>query len=339
MEKAVRIVETRGDDRLARLFVGRLRDGSLIEFVESVQPPVPRSRKWVLIVSTLKGCPVGCPICDAGGHYRGKLSAREIQDQIDLLVASRFPGGDPGIPKLKIQFARMGDPAFNESVLEVLEGLPERYPRSGVLPSISTVAPAGCGRFFDRLLEIKQHRYGGGRFQMQFSVHATGEALRRRLVPVPTWSLEEMARYGERFWRPGDRKITLNFAPAKGCVPDPVALRAVFDPERFLIKLTPINPTRAARRAGLDGLIDPHDPAACERVAASFGEAGFEVLLSIGELRENQIGSNCGMFVSRRTDAAAGRADEPDERTEDPAQRAGASPQRHPGGKETCHAG
>ncbi len=309
MDDAVRIVERRGDDRLARLFVGRLRDGSLIEFVESVQPPVSRDQKWVLIISTLKGCPVGCPMCDAGGHYRGKLSAEEIQAQIDLLVASRFPAKDPAIPKLKIQFARMGDPAFNEDVLDVLEGLPEHFPRSGVMPSISTVAPAGCARFFERLIEIKQRRYGGGRFQMQFSVHATSEAWRRRLVPVRTWSLAQMARYGERFWSPGDRKITLNFAPAMGLVPEPAALRGVFDPERFLIKLTPINPTRAARRAGLEGLIDPQDPAACERVAASFREAGFEVLLSIGELRENEIGSNCGMFVS------------------------------HPDGKETCHAG
>ena len=113
MDDAVRVVERRGDDRLACLFVGRLRDGSLIEFVESVQPPVSRDQKWVLIISTLKGCPVGCPMCDAGGHYRGKLSAEEIQAQIDLLVASRFPAGDPAIPKLKIQFARMGDPAFN----------------------------------------------------------------------------------------------------------------------------------------------------------------------------------------------------------------------------------
>ena len=217
-------------------------------------------------------------------------------------------------------------------MLEVLEGLPERFPRSSVMPSISTVAPAGCARFFERLLDIKQRRYGEGRFQMQFSVHATSEAMRRRLVPVHTWSLAEMARYGERFWSPGDRKITLNFAPAIGFVPDPAALRGVFDPERFLIKLTPINPTRAARRAGLDGLIDPQDPAACERVAASFREAGFEVLISIGELRENEIGSNCGMFVSRRADAAAGRVD-------DPAKRADASPQSHPDAKETCHAG
>ena len=58
----MRVVRTTGDDDLARVFVAELADGAHVEFVESVQPPVPREEKWVLIVSTLKGCPVGCSI-------------------------------------------------------------------------------------------------------------------------------------------------------------------------------------------------------------------------------------------------------------------------------------
>ena len=109
-----------------------------------------------------------------------------------------------------------------------------------------------------------------------------------------------MAAYGERFFAPGDRKITLNFAPARGLPLEPERLQAHFSPERFLVKLTPINPTRTAARAGLTGLIDPEDPAACHQITERFRAAGYDTLLSIGELRENAIGSNCGMYVAQR---------------------------------------
>ena len=95
----------------------------------------------------------------------------------------------------------------------------------------------------------------------------------------------------------GDRKITLNFAPAAGLPLDPAVIAAVFSPERFMIKLTPINPTHASRKAGLSGLIDPANNDQCNRIVDLFRREGFDTLLSIGELQENAIGSNCGMYV------------------------------------------
>ncbi|MFC1545446.1 radical SAM protein, partial [Gemmatimonadota bacterium] len=187
------IVHTTGDDELAQVYVARLDDGFLIEFVESVQPPIPRDKKWVLIVSTLRGCPVGCPICDAGGSYAGKLTSEEIFAQIGFMIQQRYPGGVIPVPKLKIQFARMGDPALNEAVLDVLKALPGAYDMPGLMPSISTVAPAGCEQFFDRLIEIKDSLYRDGQFQMQFSLHTTDEETKRRLIPCRTWSMKEIA--------------------------------------------------------------------------------------------------------------------------------------------------
>ncbi len=293
----LRIVGCTGNEELSRVFVGELDDGALVEFAESVQPPVPRERKWVLIVSTLKGCPVSCPICDAGGSYRGTLTADEILAQIEYLVRRRFPHGAVPVSKLKIQFARMGDPAFNDAVLEVLRQLPRRRAAPGLMPCISTIAPAGRERFFDELVSVKNDLYPGGRFQMQFSIHTTCETARRRLVPARVWSFAEIAAWGERFHAPADRRITLNFAPAKGAPLEPRALNEWFSPEIFAVKLTPINPTSAATQSGLVGLVDPDDPEACERIADGFRSAGYETILSIGESDENRIGSNCGMSV------------------------------------------
>jgi 23S rRNA (adenine2503-C2)-methyltransferase len=293
----LRVLRETGDDALARVLVAELDDGSHVECVESVQPPIPREEKWVLIVSTLKGCPVGCRICDAGGDYRGKLTAEEVLAQVELLVRRRYPDGRVPARKLKVQFARMGEPALNDAVLEALRELPRRIDAPGLMACLSTIAPAGREAFFDRLLRIKRERYAGGRFQMQFSLHSTDETARRALVPVRTWSLEEMARYGDRFFEPGDRKVTLNFAPARRLPLEPDRLAGLFSPERFAVKLTPINPTAASVEAGLTGLLDPADEGMCRAVAGRFEALGYETILSIGELRENEIGSNCGMLV------------------------------------------
>jgi 23S rRNA (adenine2503-C2)-methyltransferase len=293
----LKLVHTEGDDELARVFVLETADGARIECVESVQPPHPRQEKWVLIVSTLKGCPVGCPICDAGGDYRGRLTADEILGQVELMVRRRHPDGRVPARKLKVQFARMGDPALNDAVLEAIDILPSRVASDGLMPCVSTVAPIGRARFFDRLREIKDRMYPGGRFQMQLSVHTTDDRARRELVPARTLGLAEMAELGERFFAPGDRKVTLNFAPAVGLPLDPAALRPLFRPEVFAVKLTPVNPTRAARAAGLVGAVDPLDAQTCRAIARRFEEQGYDVILSIGDLRENAIGSNCGMYV------------------------------------------
>ena len=77
----------------------------------------------------------------------------------------------------------MGEPSLNQSVLDVLEELPQRYHAPGLMPSISTVAPAGTERFFERLLEIKQKHYTGGHFQFQVSLHTTDITLRRPFYP------------------------------------------------------------------------------------------------------------------------------------------------------------
>lgn len=299
----MRILERYGNDELARVWVAQMRDDprSVVEFVEAVQPPVPREEKWVLIISSMFGCPVGCAMCDAGGEYAGPLTREELLAQIDMLVSSRYPDRKVRSSKFKVQFARMGEPSLNPAVLEALRLLPSAYDAPGLLVSLSTVAPARAGRFFDELLRIKDDHYQAGRFQLQFSIHTTDQEKRREIIPIRTWTFEQMAAFGERFCRParGDRKVTLNFAPMAGCSIDPAVIRDSFDPERFLIKLTPLNPTLRSFEGGLRSVIDPYSPGTGQALIDGFAREGFEVILSIGEVEENRIGSNCGQYIQR----------------------------------------
>ncbi|MEW6717180.1 MAG: radical SAM protein [Chloroflexota bacterium] len=297
------IVAVTGREDIAMLYIVEFGKDKLVECVEAVQPPTPREEKWVLLVSTLFGCPVRCLMCDAGGHYKGKLTSEEILAQIDYLVSTRYPDGVVPSKQFKIQFARMGEPTLNNDVLHVLKALPQRYQAPGLMSSLSTIAPRKTDFFFDQLVNIKDKYYSGGRFQFQFSLHTTDEKLRRQLVPIPTWSFAEMADYGKRFYQVGDRKITLNFALAEGTPVDPKILLRHFDPAKFLIKITPLNPTHQAQKHGLASHIDPMLSINKSQVVTSLQEAGYQVIVSIGEREENLIGSNCGQYVLRHLEA------------------------------------
>lgn len=293
----MKVIASTGKEEIAIVYILELDNGKLVECVESVQPPFPRLEKWVLIVSTLFGCPIGCAMCDAGGYYQGKPTAEEILAQIKFLVNRRFSDGVIPCKQFKIQFARMGEPALNPAVLDVLEMLPDLYKVPGLIPSISTIAPASSMDFFERLLEIKRLYYSHGRFQFQFSLHTTDAQLRDQIIPVRKWSFAEMSAYGERFYDSGDRKITLNFALACHAPLEADVLKEYFSPQKFLIKITPINPTYRAVKNHLTSRIDAHTPDARDQVVDMLRSAGYEVILSIGNVEENQVGSNCGQYL------------------------------------------
>jgi 23S rRNA (adenine2503-C2)-methyltransferase len=290
----MKIVGKTGRQDIATVYIAKTETGKLIEFVESVQPPIPKEEKWVLIVSTLFGCPVKCKICDAGGHYQGKLSKTEIFEQIDFLVNRYYPDKNIPVKKFKIQFARIGEPAFNDAVIEVLKDLPERYNAPGLMPCISTIAPAGTDGFFEKLLKTKK-KYYKGKFQLQFSIHTTDERLRDWLIPINKWNFNRIFEYGKAFYEDGDRKIALNFALGKGMPVDPSVLLRYFKPEYFCIKITPVNPTINAIQNQIVSYITTETEK--YEVIERLRDSGYEVILSIGELEENQIGSNCGQYI------------------------------------------
>ncbi len=295
----MKVVASAGREDVAVVYIVQFSSGKMVECVEAVQPPIPRERKWVLQVSTLFGCPIGCSMCDAGGHYQGKLTAEEIFMQIDFLIHRRFTDGHVPSQQFKIQFARMGEPALNPHVLTVLDEMPRRYGAAGLIPSISTVAPNSSTNFFQRLVDIKRDKYRDGKFQLQFSLHATDEKLRDTIIPVNKWRFREIAEYGERFYSPGDRKLTLNFALTQGTAIDPDVLLRYFSPDMFLIKITPLNPTYRAMENNMVSYIDPVQERTGGDIPAVLRKAGYEVIVSMGEVEENYIGSNCGQYLKR----------------------------------------
>jgi 23S rRNA (adenine2503-C2)-methyltransferase len=136
---------------------------------------------------------------------------------------------------------------------------------------------------------------------MQFSIHSTNDDQRDRMMPVRKWSFDKIAAYGGKFYATGDRKIALNFALAQDSEIDPEKLVQYFDPEIFLIKLTPVNPTYSSQANRVESFVFSDDN--CRNLVRSLTETGYEVIVSIGELKENDLGSNCGQYVMRHLQA------------------------------------
>lgn len=287
------IAKTEQSD-IATVYIAKCDNNKYIEFVESSQPPLKKEDKWVLIISTLFGCPVKCGFCDCGGSYSGKLSAEEILGQIAFLVNERYKSNILTTQRLKIQFSRMGEPSFNRGVLEAIKQLQERFIVKSIVPSLSSVAPVSSKSFFEELLTIKKELYDR-EFQLQFSIHTTDLTLRDKLVPVKKWSFAEMTAYAERFYSDGGKKVSLNFALGKDHPIDAGVLANSFPPELFLIKLTPVNPTFASLRNHIESFA--FDVEETKTHLSKLNDKGFEVIVSIGDREENQIGSNCGQFI------------------------------------------
>jgi len=296
------ILSHTGNDDLAKVFTASYGEdtGKLVEFVDARDPALSRDEKWVIIVSTQFGCPIACRMCDSGGGFKGNLSSDQIVAQIDHVIAERQNDRTIRSKKFKIQFARMGEPALNPSVLDVLRVLPRRYNASGLIPCIATTMPKGTDRWFEDLIAIKQTVYPDHLFQLQISINSTDEGAREWLMPYPKWSFHKMAEYGDHFiCSETDRKIALNFAWTRDVPIEPEVIARLFNPRSFCIKITPLNPTITANKSELASAFDPDTPNKAKDLCNEFHRLGYETILSIGDIKENEIGSNCGMSIKK----------------------------------------
>ncbi len=300
----MKIIHEQGDDAVAKAYLASFGvDDCYVEFVDSLGGASSREDKWVIIVSSMFGCPVNCKFCDAGHFYAGKCTTDELMQQIDYVIKNNSPSGKIDSEKFKVQFARIGEPALNDAVLDAIVQVKERYQPENYMPCVSTIAPSGRGEWFRRLKELN-HDHFAGNFQLQFSIHSTDEDRRDYLMPVDKWSLERISDYGGEFFI-GGRKVTLNFALHPDNVIDVKQLRRTFSPNTFAIKITPLNPTGMAEKNRLINVFtdkDAHKYPIIEEIRKS----GFEVYLSIGDLRENEIKSNCGQVLQKYLETVGG---------------------------------
>lgn len=294
-----RVIDVTGRPDLAQIYLIQLRQDprKMVECVGALDPSLPPSEKRVVVVSTQLGCAVGCPMCDAGTSFHGNLTAKEILSQIEWVLTDWAGNGVHDCAKLKVQFARMGEPALNPAVLEVLDILPRRLAAPGLMPCVATTAPRSARAWFEKLRELRDRHYGKGQFQLQISVQSTDEVIRDGMIPVPKWSMEEIAAFSRDFVRSEDRKVTLNFAMARGVPISARNLAQVFDPAKVLVKLTPLNPTDRAVESGLVSSFEAGEERLVAPLVSELHAEGFDCIVSVGLPEESELRSSCGQLV------------------------------------------
>jgi 23S rRNA (adenine2503-C2)-methyltransferase len=268
---------------------------------------MPLSEKWVITVSTQYGCPMKCTFCDVPNiKFKGNATFEDIQKQfysaISLFSHVNYT------ERLNLHYARMGDPIFNKNVFDFSEwaysNKNQIYKDTGLRievlhPVMTTSLPKAFKRLEERILQwcdIKNNLYNG-QAGLQFSINSTDEKQRSEMYKDMQLSLEDLSRITEKMPEPVSRKYCLNFAYSTDFIIDANIIRKLFDPEKFMCKITPIHNNNACRENNIEtvGGYDSYLP--YEKPEEELKAAGFDVLVFVPSMDEEDGLVTCGNAV------------------------------------------
>lgn len=244
------------------------------------------AERTVICCSTQSGCPVGCRFCGAGDKFVRSLTCDEIVAQPKHLLEQTGIDADK-IKKLQIMFMSMGEPLLNwKELASALGKLYADYPKARLL--ISTSAP----KAFKQWQELREVSKWIDTIGLQFSVHESTDEARKKLIPSPTMTLEEISEQGCLWYNATGRKPFFNYCvhPNNNTQDDVHRLRTLFPPSIWEATLSVI-----CER-------DEHIAAANERqrkLAQDFSELmlkqGFNVRV-FNPAGQDDIGGGCGQL-------------------------------------------
>ena len=102
-----------------------------------------RNERWMIGVSCMSGCPVGCKFCATGKLKKCRnLTAEEIVAQVDFILSKNPDINPENCKEFKINYTRMGEPFLNiDAVRKAIEIIDARY--KNVHHYISTIGIKG----------------------------------------------------------------------------------------------------------------------------------------------------------------------------------------------------
>lgn len=268
---------------------------------------MPLSEKWVITVSTQYGCFMKCVFCSVPNvKFQGNATFEDIKNQF-YSALSLFPSVKY-TERLNLHFARMGEPILNKNVFEFSRWLFKNKRQikkdTGVgIEVLHPVLTSSCPKSFKdlekRLLEwceIKNEVYNG-QAGLQLSINTTSDKTRSETYQDMQIKLEDLARIADKMPEPISRKYCLNFAYASGNEVDGNKLKNLFDPEKFMCKITPIHNNNECRELGIETVngYDSYEP--YKYPEEELKNAGFDVLVFVPSIDEEDGLVTCGNLV------------------------------------------
>ena len=243
---------------------------------------------------------MGCKFCDCPSFgYYGNVSLEELKYQIETILKS-----EPNVKHTKrfnVHFARMGEPTWNNSVLDFsryyLRNIVDSYIDADTIhPVVSTMLPKSNNnleRFVLDWCNIKNIEYNG-ESGLQFSINSTDEKQRKEQFRSNSLSLSEISKFSERLPAPVGRKYTLNFAVTKDTILNAKDLSNMFDKDKFIVKITPIHETKSAVSNGFDVSTSYTDYDVYRDFEQPLLDLGWDVIVFVPSKEEDSDRITCG---------------------------------------------
>jgi len=263
---------------------------------------LPLTEKWVVTVSTQYGCSMNCKFCDVPKVGKGiNATYDDLKNQI-LSALSLHPEIKE-TKRLNIHYARMGEPTWNKNVLDftkdVRKIIKPYIGRSLVHPVISTMLPKDnkfLNKYLNEWINIKNDLFRGDA-GLQFSINTTNDDLRKELFSNNSLTLEEISKIGDMLDEPKGRKYALNFALGDNFEVDAEKLRDLFNPNKFMVKITPIHITNACRENNIETKNGYFDYTPYRDIENKLIKVGFDVLVFIPSIKEDISRITCGNAI------------------------------------------
>ena len=263
---------------------------------------MPLSEKWVITISTQYGCSMDCKFCDVPKVGKGiNATKNDLTNQI--VNALKLHPEVTATKRLNIHYARMGEPTYNRNVLDHAKGLMKEVRpyvnRSLVHPVISTMLPRKNKfliEFLQDWCEIKNYTYRGCA-GLQFSINSTCDIQRQEMFSGNSLSLKEISDIGKNLPDPIGRKYTLNFALADNYKLDVDRLLYLFNPKKFIVKITPLHLTNSCIKNEIKTTDGYEYYTPYKWVEKDLKNAGFDVLVFIPSKEEDESRITCGNAI------------------------------------------
>lgn len=265
------------------------------------QKMLPLTDKWVVTISTQYGCSMGCKFCDVPKVGKGiNVTYDDLKNQITTSLELHPEVNHTN--RLNIHYARMGEPTWNNAVLNFTHNIRnELYPyikNSLIHPVISTMLPKANENLFNYIHEwtiIKNIEFNGNA-GLQFSINSTNDNERDYMFSGNSLSLFEISKISDKLTMPEGRKYTLNFAVAEYEI-NAKRLKELFDPEKFIVKLTPMHKTNSAVNNHIETFGDYTSIYPYQQIEQDLKEVGFDVLVFLASEYEDLGRITCGNAI------------------------------------------
>jgi 23S rRNA (adenine2503-C2)-methyltransferase len=263
---------------------------------------MPLSEKWVITISTQYGCSMDCKFCDVPKVGKGlNTTLNDLTNQI--IEGLKLHPEVEATKRLNLHYARMGEPTFNFDVIENAQQLHKIVKpyigNSMIHPVISTMLPKANKRlmeFLNQWCDLKNNTYRGDA-GLQFSINSTDDTQRNEMFSGNSLPLNEISEIGRLLPDPKGRKYALNFALADNYIVDAEKLAMLFNPNKFMVKITPLHKTQSCDDNGIittDGYeaFTPY-----QKAETDLKNAGFDVIVFVPSYDEDLGLITCGNVI------------------------------------------